>query len=312
MPWVHYENAPDKWRHKWIYTDSAAIRDAVTEFTEAADAGDREAVKKLFAPNIYNEDGFDEQLDDFLEAYPTGFSTDNADISEMFDGSFEERHTDDGKLTAECGSGGWVTLNGEYYNMYVKLCYMNENDPNEVGITKFYLMSLSAKADNVERDIQEGIEDTRRINEGLPKLEKDPVWLFCDVNHNRDARLINGGVYVFDESEKKLFTEEEIIEAAVKCRKADEEFTSGMLVKELGFPAGYDALTYNPYDLSLVYQLEPENGEPRYAVVNVETQKVRSIDVCGEGSYDWYGYYVIYSKKSGVIKKEDSTHKKEQ
>ncbi len=282
LPWVHYENAPDRWRHSWLYNDNYAVEEAVNELVAAADAGDREALKKMFAPNIYNQDGFDELLDDFLKAYPGGFSSESVDLSELYGASTGERQTDGGKNINTASNGAYIVLDGKYYSFYIRICYTNDFDPDEVGVTVFRIRSLSSAGE-------------------YSYLNKDDTRpLMCDVSSNYDARLLNVGMnswlYIFDPELDRVYTKEEIVGAAEKCREEyGGEVPLSALTDRLGKPNGWDTTGSDPYDIDRAYILEPEDGEQQYAVLRVRDMKVTSIIVCREGLPDHiYQYDNIY------------------
>ncbi len=283
LPWVHYENAPDRWRHSWLYNDNYAVEEAVNELVAAADAGDREALKKMFAPNIYNQDGFDDLLDDFLKAYPGGFSSESVDLSELYGASTGERRTDGGKSINTASNGAYILLDGKYYTISVSICYTNELDPGEVGVTKFRIRSLSAAAE-------------------YSYLNKDETRpLLCDLNNNYDARLLYGWLYMFDPELDRVYTKEEIVEAAEACREEyGGEVPLSAMADRLGKPNGWHATSSYPYDLDRAYILEPENGERQYAVLRVSDMKVTSIYVCTERLSDHkFQYDYIFETKKG-------------
>lgn len=64
-----YENCVDKWRNEGVRAEDA-VYEIIDEFFEAAEAGDKETIIKLFVPAKQNSADFEKAVDEFLKEYP--------------------------------------------------------------------------------------------------------------------------------------------------------------------------------------------------------------------------------------------------
>ncbi len=297
-----YENAPDEWRHSWLINDRYTIKQALTELTAAADTGDREAFKKMFAPNLYNSEGFDEQLDTFFSCYPGGLCNEENDFSEMYYGGMGERKTHSGKSRYTYSTGGTVTANGEYYHIYLKICNKDENDPDEVGVMMFYVMSLCGWARELYDDHYYGTVKKHFYDE----FENDPK-LLCVMNNNQDVRLIDGWIYVFEPQEGRHLTEDDILKAVDKSIEDIDHVSEFSLKDILGERDGEDAdINVFSWSKGIVYMLDEQNGVQRYAVIELSAYTVERIKICTEGMRGEGESRVIYDHINEKYKKNET------
>ena len=302
LPWEHYENAPEKWRHTWfIYSSGLACEEAMDGLIAAAEAGDREALKKMFAPNVYNQPGFDKELDDFLAAYPGGFLSENADLSDMYDhGGVESGSVDEGSRNYRYGRGGHVTLNGEYYIMDVDLCYINDAVKDAVGVTSFHIYTMNSVARYKEND------NYYYGYPHYPEFDKERA-LGCYMNRDREAAYINGGFFAFDNMPEVLPTEQEIIDAVNKVNKKDGKIPVGDLTGLFGDFHGEEKRDSYAADSDKAYILAPVDGIRRFARITIRNGMITYIYTCPESSLDYNNRNIIY--RAGDYKDTDDSDK---
>lgn len=292
LPWIHYENAPEKWRHQWIYSSLTACREAMDGIIAAADAGDREALKKMFAPNVYNQPGFDKELDDFLAAYPGSFSSDNADLSDMYDhGGVESSSIDAGVSKYRYSRGGHVTLNGEYYIMNIALCYIDDADKDAVGVTSFHIYTMNSWARYIEND------DYDYYRPHYPEFEEEHA-LGCYMNRDREARLIDGDVFVFENDPEMTPVTEEQMNYVIVNGMDDGRLTTYDFSYMLEPFHGEERRKQYSNSASRAYKLESSGDEQRYAVFyRDQNDIVQYILIFTEGEYDSNNRNYFYSAK---------------
>ncbi len=240
-----YENIIDKWRYENVSNYSAA-NGALGALLEVADNGDEYALKKLFAPNIYNNTNFTSQLDKFFDFYPAGLSKCELEV----DLGSSDAAYDSGNAVKTGSASASCYLDDEWYYIHLDFCFKNTASPDDVGVTFFSIENLEA---NAQRNMgQTGFTD------------RD--YLMCNIGDESKitARLVGGRGYIFTPFDRKL----DIYEVKSFLRQSNsidifiERFGQPNFVKQsLGGSIEY------------FFELEDKDNEPRYLKLSVSEQR---------------------------------------
>lgn len=231
---AEWDSLRDEWINSHVY-DSSAKRDAVEAFLEAADAGDKEAIRLMFTENIQASQALDKQIDDFLAVYPGGFA--GCETSSW--GGMSE-----GMDPAYLYQSAEIEKDGEIFHLSIGACYQNSENPHCVGIEFFYLKSEEAYAYEYDTDYT---VDTSKV--------------FVRGNFQNydsfDARAIGAHTYVYKEIDREL-TKSQIEEAV------SSSHSFGDLIEKIGEPNGDNTrLGWAVYGLS-------DDAEYAYAKVSYD------------------------------------------
>ncbi|MBP3856885.1 MAG: DUF5104 domain-containing protein [Ruminiclostridium sp.] len=244
-----YDSVPERWRNEWV-SDSRAASEVIKALLSSADSGDREAFSENFTPELQASTDFAETLDAFFESYPVGLSECELDGG----GVSSEMSTNDGHAKQD----GWThydcTLNGERYFINLSFCHGNDLEPDKVGVTYFTVRNLEAKAvynDNSSRD--------RDYEEG--------TYMLCDIQSSDDicARLIKGNAFLWTPTDTPKLTGEEMGALLDKYGKRPPKELWDIIGEPNAQIKWYNCTGYDIY-----YELQPEDGEPRYAYICVD------------------------------------------
>ncbi|MBQ1441580.1 MAG: DUF5104 domain-containing protein [Clostridia bacterium] len=241
-----YECIPDIWRHESV-SDSQAKSDIINALLVSADKGNREAFARNFTPEIQRKSGFDAAVDRFFESYPVGLSKcDKKDESGGGTGSYDYGH----KVLND-SLNYYCILDGDWYCVNLEYCYCNTDEPDKVGVTGFWIRNLEASA------VFEG--------EG----GKTDEYLVCDIKSSSEvqARLIGGRAYVWRTTGEPRVTAEQLRAALTKIDRLDSPALNLML----GEP-NVGIKNDGSSDYAYFYELKPENGEPRYAYFQTDSE----------------------------------------
>lgn len=235
-----YECITDKWRNERVSEDEAA-EEAIKELLTAADSKNYEMFKKIFTPNIQQTANFNNSVDNFFDAYPIGLSKCELDGNGVSStSSFNYGHN------VQTGTTGYsCTLNGEWYYIHIKFCYDNTDNPNDVGVTLFYIENLEANALD---------------------MDYKGKYLECNIKTDKEvtARLIMGKSFIFEPYPERIITEEQMVGYLEKYNDLYH------LANEIGMPNV--TKKYNDgRGPDYFYELYSENGEPRYAYICANT-----------------------------------------
>lgn len=204
-----YRNFRDEWINSSYVTDSEAKYNAVREFLDASEKGDKEALKIMFTEKIQKKSSFDDQLDEFLSVYPGGFLECDLD----FTGGASE-----GMDPAYLYQSAETEIDGEKYYISIGACYQNSENPEKVGIEYIYIKSEEAYA--LRCDSGYSTDSNKVFVEGVFETEEDI-----------EVREIGVHTYVYTEIERQLTKEQ--VQSAVDSSRSLKELT-----EKLGEPNG--------------------------------------------------------------------------
>ena len=145
----------------------------------------------------------------------------------------------------------YCILDGDWYCVNLEYCYCNTDEPDKVGVTGFWIRNLEASA------VFEG--------EG----GKTDEYLVCDIKSSSEvqARLIGGRAYVWRTTGEPRVTAEQLRAALTKIDRLDSPALNLML----GEP-NVGIKNDGSSDYAYFYELKPENGEPRYAYFQTDSE----------------------------------------
>ena len=239
-----YGTLPEAWKNVET-VDRNAGNQAIDLLFQAADANDRNAFIECFSEETRDRDDFAEMVDAFLEAYPGGFSE-----TEFSYNAHGGTQSGDGWKGARYGYEGEV--DGEFYYITVGYCYWSKEHPEMVGVNYLSVMNIAGDASY-----------RNRLTEINP--DNEDIYLYCylpgpdEVN----ARRIDRYTYLWNESEGPVLTADEMREYLARFETLQEAIDEGGIGQPNCNPVYNGGVVSNEY----YYELQPVNGEPRYAFI---------------------------------------------
>lgn len=277
-----YDSIVAKWKNETVFEKEAAD-DALNAVLAAAEAKDHDEFAENFTDIVRSKTGFDGKVNLFLDAFPAGLSGAELEYS-------------GGGAGGSSGEKGWrkgascsyeCTLNGEYYCLNVSFCFCSDENPEEIGVESFTVMNKNARAYHL----------------GMASDDPDyfdRIDLLCDIKSEEEmpARLIGGTPYLWTETDVPKLTADEMRDLL------GEYGTLGVKeVRDRIGPANDTYKSFNNASYRHYYELQPENGEPRYAYIVCQTEygKIYDAYVCTpyETLYDDPLYEM--DRHSGII-----------
>ena len=128
----NYEIVTDEWRAHFV-SNEKAMEDVTKQMIKAVNDNDRETIEKLFTKTARERQGFERELDEFLEKCPdlSGSDLDYATRSVKYER--DDKNTESQRY----GHHALRTVkDGETYYFYAYFCLEND-DPDEVGLLFF-------------------------------------------------------------------------------------------------------------------------------------------------------------------------------
>ena len=260
-----YGTVTEAWKNVQVI-DEKASNQAFEALFEAADAGDRDAFVANFSQEMREDPAFDDAVDAFFEAYPGGFA--DAELTYNAHG---------GRTTGEDWSGakrGYeCVIDGVHYYVTVGFVSHSDEHPEMVGINFFTVMNVEGYAEYTFGDTE--------INE-----DNEDIFLLCYVPGSDEvsARRINRYAYLWNESEVPPMTKEEMHDYLAQFTTLQEAIDAGGIGQPNVIPLR-DGIDLGEY----FYELQPVDGEPRYADIQTSGPFGRIIVAyeCTETSADY-------------------------
>ena len=237
-----YGTIPEAWKNVET-VDQNAGKQALSMLLKAADDNDRDAFIECFSEETRSRDDFEDVVDAFFEAYPGGFSE-----TEFSYNAHGGQNSINGGKGAVHGYEGEV--DGEFYYITLGYCYWNDDHPESVGVNKLLIMTVAGDAG---------------YNAGLTDINPDneDIYILCyfpgpdEVN----ARRINRYTYLWEETDGPVLTADEMREYLSGFETLQEAIDGGGIGRPNSNPVYRGGVVSNEY----YYELQPVNGEPRYA-----------------------------------------------
>ena len=278
MPFNKNKSLSESWQYSWV-TENKAADEAITELLASSDDSDRERFMSCFTKELQDDPNFEKYIDDYFAAYPVGLSE-----CELEGGLVSSSSSYDyghgfktGYTSYECG------IDGEYYFITLGFCFANTDEPEKLGVTSFSVKDLEAQA----------VWNAEMVNYDE---NKPSPCAECSIISDSEvsARLIDGNGYLWTETENEKLSADEMKELLEKVVDLDDK----LFVDTVGQPnAVFKA--FNATGTDYYYELQPENGEPRYAYIVTATPYGRIINgyLCTPFETD-YSYELCPFRKS--------------
>ncbi len=235
-----YENFVDKWQNENVSANEAGD-EAVRWIIEAAENNDKDKIMEVFTEEIQSDSEFSAQIDEFLEAYPGGFS--GLEIESK--GGHDYTDSDNGNIAEYMSYSYELVKDNVYYYIDFEACIRHEGNSSKVGIEQFVF-----KSERAEVYFQDVSEDFVEYNEYITAK--------IDFAGDFTVRQINGYPRKFYEFGRNI-TKDDVLEA-VKYAKNIEN-----IERMLGTP-NLNHLTLR----TLIYELNSGKGQPMYAEIGYD------------------------------------------
>jgi len=239
-----YDSVPQAWMNEMFISEQQAADQAFNALIEAANEGDRDEFVENFSEVTRDRDDFDEKIDDLLEVFPEGLTFEGFTRSSCKSlGSVYGNSTRTGDAVYK------GKFDGEWYYIRIKFCYTGDDSDDVIGVFYMSLMNLAGEA-----DYQFGDSEYNKDN--------DTLYLFAHMPDDINARMIHNYPKFWQESDGPVLTADEMRDVLSRYDTLQDAIDAG----ELGH-ANCNPL-YNGVDLhEYYYELQPVNGEPRYAFI---------------------------------------------
>jgi len=233
-------------------TDDKAAKQALASLLTHADMGDKEAFAKNFAKPLRDDPEFNEKIDRFFAEYPGGLAGLDFKSSGGGGGGSSNR----GVRERHSIYGYDINLGDESYYLELAFCYVNDTDPDQIGVTRFEVYNLG------------GYVDYNLMQDGHVISHGDDDYLVCNIctPDEVSARRIGGHAYRWTESEVEPVTADEMEQILKNCTTLDDAISTG----KIGQPNS-EYHTPNSNGTDYIYELKPEDGEARYAKIVVSS-----------------------------------------
>lgn len=239
-----YDNCVDEWKNEWVSSNEVK-GDLIEEFFEAADNGDKRALLKLYSKRIQKNSNIVQQIEDFMEEYPGGFS----ELEFEYQSGVEDGSSDYGVSYEYLRARYEVKKGGDYYYISFGCCYESDEEPDEIGLD--YMIINSEKAEVLQDELDYERSDDEHIIANIDVSEEFETRRVA----GNPCRYINTG---------RLYTEEEVLDAI------RESYDLYELTSNLGEPHG----TRGGLN-EIIYEIEPEDNEYRYIeITHTDDKKI--------------------------------------
>ncbi len=262
-----YDTVPDLWRNESVLELEAQNQIVKALFT-AAESGDHNEFAENFTNDIREQRNFDEMVNEFLENYPDGLADIVLAEDDLRAGGERRLDYGTGDLSYECD------LDGETYFIELRYCYLNDDDPDEVGVTSFTIRNLESRAYFLfgnSREMYEGEDET----------------LLCDIKSSAEvsAMKIGGSAYLWTPSDGPVLSADEMSQYLSQYNTLREAIEAG----GIGHP-NVEIEYSNSAGIIYFYELAPENGEARFARISANSSygRITNAYLCSpdESFYD--------------------------
>lgn len=268
---VEYDCLADKWTNEFV-TEKIAVDDAYDRLLKAAEDGDKKAFADCFTKELRDSSGFDMMVDDFFANYPEGLG--KAEIKRMPAGAGGSIRGN--TVISNASSRANVRLNGEYYDITLRVCYEYTGSPEKIGVRQFAIRNLEADAEYIDR-IQK-----------IPEYDADTEdCVICAIRSSEEvsAKLINGCPYLWTDTDTPKLTADEMRDLLMAHR---DDLGNREVQDRIGDP-NVEFKQSNSTGYDYFYELRSENGEPLYAHITADWPMGKILDayVCTKDSEDY-------------------------
>lgn len=262
------------WRHTNV-TEEKGSEQALKALLSTADSGNKELFKSNFSEEIQNDPEFNKKLDAFFDEYPGGLSTLEFDEGGGAGGGSSNRGRRDRNYSCSYD----INLGDESYYLELSFCYVNDDHPEQIGVTEFKVMNLEGYVDYYIN--QDGYEMSRTKDD----------YLVCDIctPNEVSARRVGGHAYRWNESGANLVSADEMSEILDDSKYLKDAIDTG----RIGSP-NIKHTSSATSSIDYFYEILPEDGEKRYVKI-VTSEDGRIIDATKQ-SEDKYNLGEIVEK----------------
>lgn len=224
-------------------------------FIAALDASDADGLRNLFSPAVQKADeDLDQQIEKLFSIYPKGTTQHHWDG--MTQGAYSQ---DNGLRTAEAASMFPVVVAEEYFWVFLRYVYVDEESADNVGIKQVAVYTADeycayfAKADfSMEREV------------GLS--------IYAELRLESQIRCIDGIPYAFTPKQQ-----------VVNLREAEQYICANTdwngFLEKFGQPNAVDDLCW------FYYEVEPQGGERQYLQICAQEGTIIYAKLLGEFSH---------------------------
>lgn len=262
------------WKHTNV-TEEKGSEQALKALLSTADSGNKELFKSNFSEEIQNDPEFNKKLDAFFDEYPGGLSVLEFDEGGGAGGGSSNR----GRRERNYSCDYDINLGDESYYLELSFCYVNDDHPEQIGVTEFKVMNL------------EGYVDYYINQDGYERSHTKEDYLVCDIctPDEVSARRVGGHAYRWNESDANLVSADEMGKILGDSKYLKDAIDTGKI--------GAPNITHTSSVTSSItyfYEILPEDGEQRYVEITT-TEDGEIIDAYKE-SEDKYNLGKIVEK----------------
>lgn len=240
----------------FLSSEAKKYNEAVDAFFAALDAGDSDAIRGLFSKNVQETDADLDQQIETLTALYSGPTDINRRDGKSLSGSYSNHY---GDHTSTVYSTFPVVSNDIFYWCYFELTYENDEDEDNIGITKLLFFSAD--------------ERCRFQYDGDWKIpDESGLIVYPDDSLDCEVRCVSGYPYKFTPSETPLKEDE------VKSF-LDTNTSFSAFVERFGEP--------NAVHIYHIYELPPVDDSPRYLQVSVDEYTNEIFGASAVDSFEW-------------------------
>ncbi|SCW26619.1 protein of unknown function [Ruminococcaceae bacterium YRB3002] len=240
-----YDSVPEAWMNESFITEQQAAGQALNALIAAASSGDRDEFVENFSEVTQEREDFDELIDAFMEEFPEGLSYEGFKRS-----TGRSLGTSEGYGTRSADATYRGKFNGEWYFIRIKYCYNGDSD-DEIGVFYLSMMNLSGEA-----NYQFGDTEYNKNNDTLY------LYAYMPGSDEVNARMINNYPKLWEESDGPVLTADEMREVLAGYDTLQDAIDAGAIGHPNCNPL-YNGVNLHEY----YYELQPVNGEPRYAFI---------------------------------------------
>lgn len=241
-----------------------SLQDPVDEFFAAVDAGDAGALRAMFSPAVQAED---DDLDEMIQALLTLWPGPTEDC-EMLSPVGASKHLKYGRQTMVNIHNAFPVVAGGV-NYYCSFSYVtrDEEAPENVGLKRVVLATEAAKCH------PDYYSNSLELGDGLTLVTTPAV--------EGETRRIGDAPYRFTSYDRTI-TQAELLEFLA------EETRWSAFQERFGPP--------NAEEIARYYELAPEDGEPRYAILYLAEDREHLSSVVLQNGRDYSALGVLWRR----------------
>lgn len=247
---VIYDDLVEHWKNDIVFEGSGA-EEALNTILSAAEEGDRDKLVNCFTEELRDTSSFQDQVDAFLKAYPKGLLGNEMEYRPAGAGG----SINGNNVIKGAGAIYTCDYNGDHYRIWLKFCFVNDEDPDKIGVEFCLIQNDGAIA---------------KSNSESAKYSEEDYWegviICCDIRNDVNYRMIAGSPLCWTETDSPKLTVDEMRALLSTYR----DLGNPAVREAIGEP-NYAIKFFNSTGYWIYYELMPENGEARYAFISAES-----------------------------------------